>query len=132
MSNINYRNVQRKNGVNNIDRSSLRAHNKPWQNGPYKNKHIEQHNTRKTTMFVCCGFWILFLNFLKWNIQEMLSYRLGTVNDFHWRFKPVFHYSKPHIYSTLIGKEYKLNLKDTLTDRRVKGRQVQKNAAVLK
>jgi len=26
----------------------------------------------------------------------MLSYRLGTVNDFHWEFKPVLSYSKPH------------------------------------
>ena len=26
----------------------------------------------------------------------MLSYRLGTVNDFHWGFKPVLSYSKPH------------------------------------
>ena len=32
--------------INNVDRSSLRA---PWQHGPYKNKHIEQHKTRKTT-----------------------------------------------------------------------------------
>jgi len=35
----------------------------------------------------------------------MLSYRLGTVNDFHWGFKPVFRYSKPHSYSTFIGEE---------------------------
>jgi len=35
----------------------------------------------------------------------MLSYRLGTVNDFHWWFKPVFRYSKPHTYSTFIGEE---------------------------
>ena len=35
----------------------------------------------------------------------MLSYRLGTVNDFHWVFKPVFRYSKPHTYSTFIGEE---------------------------
>ena len=35
----------------------------------------------------------------------MLSYRLGTVNDFHWGFKPVFRYSKPHTYSTSIGEE---------------------------
>ena len=35
----------------------------------------------------------------------MLSYRLGTVNDFHWGFKPVFRYSKPHTYSTFIGEE---------------------------
>ena len=30
----------------------------------------------------------------------MLSYRLGTVNDFHWEFKPVLSYSKPHTFST--------------------------------
>jgi len=24
----------------------------------------------------------------------MLNYRLGTVNDFHWEFKPVLSYSK--------------------------------------
>jgi len=34
----------------------------------------------------------------------MLSYRLGTVNDFHWEFKPVFRYSKHHTYS-FIGEE---------------------------
>jgi len=32
--------------VNSVDISSLRA---PRQNGPYKNEHIEQHNTHKTT-----------------------------------------------------------------------------------
>jgi len=35
----------------------------------------------------------------------MLSYRLGTVNDFHWGFKPVLSYSKPHTFSTLFGEE---------------------------
>jgi len=30
----------------------------------------------------------------------MLSYRLGTVNDFHWVFKPVLNYSKPNSLST--------------------------------
>ena len=39
----------------------------------------------------------------------MLSYRLGTVNDFHWGpfwgFKPVLSYSKPHTSSTVIGEE---------------------------
>jgi len=34
MDNINWRDVQIKNVVNNVDMSSLRA---PWQNGPYKN-----------------------------------------------------------------------------------------------
>ena len=33
------------------------------------------------------------------NFQEMLSYRLGTVNDFHWEFKPVLTYSKPHTFT---------------------------------
>jgi len=35
----------------------------------------------------------------------MLSYRLGTVNDFHWGFKPVLIYSKPHTFSTFFGEE---------------------------
>jgi len=33
----------------------------------------------------------------------MLSYRLGTVNDFHWGFKPVL--GKPHTFSTSPGEE---------------------------
>jgi len=35
----------------------------------------------------------------------MLNYRLGTVNDFHWEFKPVLSYSKPHTFSTYSGEE---------------------------
>ena len=35
----------------------------------------------------------------------MLSYRLGTVNDFHCEFKPVLSYSKPHTFSTFFGEE---------------------------
>jgi len=35
----------------------------------------------------------------------MLSYRLGTVNDFHWGFKPVLSYSKPHTFLTFFGEE---------------------------
>ena len=34
LPNINWRDVQTKNVVNNVDMSCLRA---PWQNGPYKN-----------------------------------------------------------------------------------------------
>jgi len=54
--NCKWRQVQRKNVVNNVDMSSLRA---PWQNDPYKNKHTEQHNNTKNTKthqtfrFVC-------------------------------------------------------------------------------
>jgi len=35
----------------------------------------------------------------------MLSYRLGTVKDIHFEFKPVLSYSKPHTFSTLFGDE---------------------------
>jgi len=37
----------------------------------------------------------------------MLSYRLGTVNDFHWGFKPVLSYIKPHTFSTFLEKKKK-------------------------
>jgi len=39
----------------------------------------------------------------------MLSYRLDTVNDFHWEFKPVFSYSKPDNFSTFFGEEKEKN-----------------------
>ena len=43
--NINERDVQRKNVVNNVDKSSLWA---PWQNGPYKNtQNITKHRVYK-------------------------------------------------------------------------------------
>jgi len=57
--NINWRDVQTKNVVNNVDMSCLRA---PWQNGPYKNKHKERHKnsynimtqqTFRQTIFLC-------------------------------------------------------------------------------
>jgi len=35
----------------------------------------------------------------------MLSYRLGTVNDFHWEFKPILSYSKPYTFSTFLEKK---------------------------
>jgi len=35
----------------------------------------------------------------------MLNYRLGTVNEKHWGFKPVFRCSKPHTFSTFSGEE---------------------------
>jgi len=37
----------------------------------------------------------------------MLSYRLGMVNDFHWEFKPVLSYSKPHTFSAFFGEKKK-------------------------
>ena len=73
----------------------------PWQNGPYKTN--TQNNTKNTKtqqiFFVFFGFFffnILFqLQFIKWFFQELLSHRRGTVNDLHWKFKPVLSYSKP-------------------------------------
>jgi len=34
----------------------------------------------------------------------MLSYRLGTVNDFHWEIKAALSYSKPH-FLNIFGEE---------------------------
>ena len=45
------------------------------------------------------------LYILKWFLQEMLSYRLGTVNDLHKGFNPVLSCSKHHSFSTFIGEE---------------------------
>jgi len=42
-------------------------------------------------------------------LQEMLIYRLGTVNDFHWEFKPVLSYSKPRTFLTVFGEEKEKN-----------------------
>jgi len=39
----------------------------------------------------------------------MLSYRLGTVNDLHWEFKPAVSYSKPHTFPTFFGEEKEKN-----------------------
>ena len=39
----------------------------------------------------------------------MLSHRNGTVNDFHWEFKPALSYSKPHTFSTFLEKKKKQN-----------------------
>jgi len=40
----------------------------------------------------------------------MLSYRLGTVNDFRLGFKPVLSNSKPHTFSTYFGEEEEQNI----------------------
>ena len=56
-----------------------------------------------------CVLWIfLFFIFnfqlLKGLLQNMLIYRLGTVNEIQWGFKPVFRCSKPHIFLTFVGE----------------------------
>jgi len=81
--NINWRHVQRKNDVNNVDISSLGA---PWQNGPNKNKHAEQHKNTQHTMtqqtfrinsFVFFGlFYLIFLYDFSNDFSKM-CYRLA-------------------------------------------------------
>ena len=70
-NNKHWRDVQRKNVVNNLDMSSLRV---PWQKSPYKNKHTEQHKNRQNTKtqqtfrkkhnFCVFRFFIFIYNFL--------------------------------------------------------------------
>jgi len=57
-------------------------------------------------------FWscLVFLVYKYDSLKQILSYRLGTVNDFHWRVKPVFHNWKLHTYFTLIGHENKIKI----------------------
>ena len=67
----------------------------------------------------------------------MLSYRLGTVNDFYWEFKPVLSYSKPHTFSTFFGEEKRKkkciyshqpgHLEAQLNDRKVKRSKIKQN-----
>lgn len=45
-TNTNRKDVQRKIVAYSVDRSNLRA---PWQNGKYKNKHLDQYKTRINT-----------------------------------------------------------------------------------
>jgi len=73
----------------------------------YKNKHTEQHRTHRTTrlnkhseltfcVFRIFSFVFVYLRFLQWFLQQVLSFRLGTDKDFHWGFKPVLSYSIPY------------------------------------
>ena len=68
-SNINWRDVQRKNVVNNVDMSSLRA---PWQIGPYTEKHIEHHDaTDSQKKLFFSGFLYIFYIYLKFIVIEV-------------------------------------------------------------
>jgi len=50
----------------------------------------------------------------------MLNYRLGTVNEKHWGFKPVFRCSKPHTFSTFSGEEKEKKCPFTLFNKATK------------
>jgi len=66
-------------------------------------KHAEQKDVTDihNTLFLCVlefSIFLFFFRFLKTNsthVYEMLSYRLGTVNDFYLGYKPALSYSKP-------------------------------------
>jgi len=51
-------------------------------------------------LFIYLLFYFLFLVFFKWFHQEMLSHRLGTVNDFHEGYELLFIINPP----ILIGR----------------------------
>jgi len=48
-ANINWKDVQQQNVVNNVDMSSFRA---TWQHGPNKNQHTERHNYIATVVII--------------------------------------------------------------------------------
>ena len=79
--------------------SRLGAHDKMARtktnipNNTKTRKTLTQQTLRKNY----CFFFRFFYNFLNdFSKKEMLSYRLGTVNDFYCGLKPVFRYSKYH------------------------------------
>jgi len=70
--------------------------------------NIMTQQTFRQTIFLCFSdfsfFYSIFIdNFL--NEFSKKCYRLGTVNDFYWEFKPVLSYSKPHTFSTFFKEE---------------------------
>ena len=84
----NLNRCSKKNAVNKVDRSSLRA---LWENGLYKNKRIEQHKTQikqdvtdiQNKLF-CFGFFfifILYFRFLKMNSPRNVEF---TTWDSQW------------------------------------------------
>jgi len=71
---------------------------------------IQRRNIHKEIIIFCVFrillvFFIFNFQLLKGLLQKMLNYRLGTVNEKHWGFKPVFRCSKPHIFSTFFGED---------------------------
>ena len=86
---INWRDVQRKNVINNVDVSSIRA---PWQNGPYKSKHTEQHkNTQntKTQKTFSINYVLCFSDFF-----YFYFFGLRPIRNPYIRFILGFHYCR--------------------------------------
>ena len=70
---------------------------------PWRDRHLE--NTIFCVFQLFLFLFYFYLLFLEWFLNEMLSYRIGTVHDFHWEFKPVLSYSKLHIFLTFLREE---------------------------
>ena len=49
----------------------------------------------------------------------MLRYRLGTIKDFHWVFKPVLSYRKPHTFSAFFLEKKRNKCAFTLSHPRI-------------
>jgi len=81
--NIMLRDVQRKNVVNNVYKSSLRAQ---WQNGSYKFKHTEQHKTHRTPRRNIHSEYTIFVFF------EVFYFY------FTYQFLNIFLQDKPHTF----------------------------------
>jgi len=84
---------------------------------PVKNtQNITKHGVYKDSTDIKNNYFLCFSDFsggggifnfhlLNGLLQKMLNYRLGTVNEKHWGFKPVFRCSKPHTFSTFSGED---------------------------
>ena len=85
-------------------------------------EYTTTQQTLRNNYFCVVCFLLLFFNFqlLKGLLQKMLKYRLGTVNEKHWGFKPVFRCSKLFQHYILINicRRYSLliNIRKDLTD----------------
>ena len=76
----------------------------PVQKHP-QTRSIQRRNTHKE-ITILLYFFIFYFQLLKGLLKKMLNYRLGTVNEKHWGFKPVFRCSKPQSIRCKFGKIY--------------------------
>jgi len=68
-----------------------------------QHKHTKNTTTQHILHFLCFKDFSIFISFFeifKCFLQDMLSNRIGTVNDC-WGLKPVLSNSKPHTFLTL-------------------------------
>jgi len=83
-------------------------------------EYTKTQHTLRNNYFLCCSeFFGFFFNFI-FNFQKMLNFRLGTVNEKYWGFKPVFRCSKPHTFSTFFREEKEQKCPFTLFNKATK------------